>query len=206
MDEIGLLLKALDFAAVRHKNQFRKGEDRPPYINHPIQVADLLANEAGERDPVLLAAAVLHDVIEDTVDSSEEKQELIDQIRNLFGEEVLMLTLEVTDDKNLRKTERKRLQVEHASIISESAKKLKLADKILNVRDIINHPPVGWSSERIIEYFEWADRVVEGMRGVNRRMEVMFDEVLKKAREKYLLFTPESPRGDFEARPPGGQG
>lgn len=185
MDDIGLVLKAMEFAAIRHKNQFRKGEDRPPYINHPIQVANLLANEAGERDPVLLAAAVLHDVIEDTVDSSDEKDELIEEIRSQFGEDVLSLTLEVTDDKNLRKPERKRLQVEHAPTISESAKKLKLADKILNVRDITTSPPVGWHLERIVEYFDWAEQVVAGLRGVNRKMEDMFDAVVARAREKY---------------------
>jgi guanosine-3',5'-bis(diphosphate) 3'-pyrophosphohydrolase len=186
MDDIGLVLKALEFAAIRHKNQFRKGEDGPPYINHPIQVANLLANEAGEREPVLLAAALLHDVIEDTVDSSDEKDELIEEIKNQFGEDVLSLTLEVTDDKNLRKPERKRLQVEHAPMISENAKKLKLADKILNVRDITINPPVGWDLGRILEYFDWAEQVVAGLRGVNRKMEDMFDTVLMHGREKYL--------------------
>lgn len=185
MDEVGLILKALDFAAHRHKNQFRKGGDRPPYINHPIQVANLLANEAGEKDPVLLSAAILHDVIEDTADSSDEKEELIEEIRSLFGEEVLLLTLEVTDDTNLLKPERKRLQIEHAFSISESAKKLKLADKILNVSDITHSPPVGWHLERIIEYFDWAEKVVAGLRGVNKKMEDKFDTVLARARRRY---------------------
>lgn len=185
MDSVGLILKAVDFAAHRHKNQFRKGGDRPPYINHPIQVANLLANEASENDPVLLSAAILHDVIEDTVDSSDEKDELIEVIRKLFGEEILSLTLEVTDDKNLRKPERKRLQVEHASSLTENAKKIKLADKILNVRDITNNPPEGWHIERIIAYLDWAEKVVAGLRGVNRTLEDMFDSVLSRARGKY---------------------
>jgi guanosine-3',5'-bis(diphosphate) 3'-pyrophosphohydrolase len=66
MDDVGIILRALEFAAGRHRIQFRKGEDKTPYINHPIQVANLLANEGGENDPVLLIAAILHDVIEDT--------------------------------------------------------------------------------------------------------------------------------------------
>lgn len=187
MDGVGLILKALDFAAHRHKNQFRKGGDKPPYINHPIQVASLLANEAGEKDPVLLSAAIMHDVIEDTADSSDEKEELIEEIRNLFGEEILSLTLEVTDDTNLRKPERKRLQIEHAFTISASAKKLKLADKILNVRDLTYNPPVGWHLERIIEYLDWAEKVVEGLRGVNEKLDGMFDEVLRNSRMKYVI-------------------
>ena len=79
MSDTSLLLKALEFAAVRHRSQFRKGLDRIPYINHPIQVASLLANAAGETDLILLAAAILHDVVEDTVDSVEERDDLAKQ-------------------------------------------------------------------------------------------------------------------------------
>lgn len=185
MDDVSLILKALDFAAARHKNQFRKGEDRAPFINHPIQVANLLANEAGEKDPVLLAAAILHDVIEDTVNSASEKKALEEEITAIFGAEVLNLTLEVTDDKSLVKSERKRLQVEQASHKSVRARKLKIADKILNIRDIMMFPPVGWPIERIIEYFDWAESVVSGLRGVNPLLDEMFDVTLRNARKKY---------------------
>ena len=124
MNDVCLILKALEFAAWRHRTQKRKGEDQSPYINHPIQVASLLANEGGERDPVLLTAAILHDVVEDTVETPEEKQKLISHISEMFGEQVLALTLEVTDDKSLEKQERKRLQVVHAPHKSVNAKKL----------------------------------------------------------------------------------
>lgn len=187
MDDIGLILKALEFAAYRHRHQFRKGEDRVPFINHPVQVANLLANEADEKDPVLLTAAILHDVIEDTVESVEEKVKLINEISGIFGDEVAAITLEVTDDKSLPKTERKRLQIVEASLRSSRARKLKIADKVLNVRDITSNPPIGWPTERIIEYFNWAEKVVEGLRGVNSRLEKMFDESLKAGREKYSL-------------------
>ena len=114
----------MEFAAGRHRTQKRKGEDQSPNINHPIQVASLLSNEGGEKDPVLHTAAILHDVIEDTVDTLEEKQELIDQISEIFGEQVLSLTLEVTDDKSLEKQEIKRLQIEQSPHKSDKAKKL----------------------------------------------------------------------------------
>jgi (p)ppGpp synthase/HD superfamily hydrolase len=68
--------------------QFRKGTDRTPYINHPIQVAELLVNYAGEKDPILLSAAILHDVIEDTVITQEEKQELINEMNKIFGDQI----------------------------------------------------------------------------------------------------------------------
>lgn len=187
MNDIGLILKALEFAAFRHRGQVRKGEDMTPYINHPIQVADLLANHAGESDPVLLSAAILHDVVEDTVNSVEERDILIDQISVLFGEEILALTLEVTDDKTLEKGERKRLQIENASHKSDNAKKLKIADKIMNLRDLTNKPPSDWQAVRIIEYFDWAEKVVTGLRGVNNILDDMFDEALIKGRAKYAV-------------------
>ncbi|HEX2974835.1 MAG TPA: HD domain-containing protein [Bacteroidales bacterium] len=186
MNDAGLILRALEFAARRHRKQFRKGEDKSPYINHPIQVASLLANEGGVSDPVLLAGAILHDVIEDTVDSEEEKNELINEISELFGDEILSLTLEVTDDKNLRKVERKRIQIEDAPTKSDNAKKLKIADKILNVRDITSDPPVGWHIDRILEYFSWAEKVVDGMRGIHPRLEKLFDEAVAEGRRKYI--------------------
>ena len=185
MNDTALILKSLEFAAFRHNGQLRKGEGRTPYINHPIQVANLLANYAGETDPVLISAAILHDVVEDTVNTPGERDELIKQISEIFGEEILLLTLEVTDDKTLDKLERKRLQVENASHKSDRAKKLKIADKIMNLRDLTDNPPSDWSIERITGYFDWAENVVVGLRGINQKLDDMFDEALLKARAKY---------------------
>jgi (p)ppGpp synthase/HD superfamily hydrolase len=185
MSDTALILRTLEFAAGRHRSQFRKGLEKIPYINHPIQVASLLANEAGESDPVLLSAAILHDVIEDTVNSVQERDELIVLIAELFGNEILSLTLEVTDDKTLEKKERKRLQVENASHKSDRAKKLKIADKIMNVRDITYNPPSDWTQQRISEYFDWARDVVAGLRGVNTKLDEMFDECQKTGRLKF---------------------
>jgi GTP diphosphokinase / guanosine-3',5'-bis(diphosphate) 3'-diphosphatase len=185
MNDVGLILKASEFAAARHRTQLRKGADKSPYINHPIQVANLLINDAGEKDPVLLAAAILHDVVEDTAETPEEKKVLIDLMIAIFGAEVLSIVLEVTDDKSLEKPERKRLQIVHAPHLTDNAKKLKIADKIMNVKDITNHPPTWWTLERILEYFEWSEKVVAGLRGVNNKLEDMFDKVLEIGRKKY---------------------
>ena len=187
MNDTALILKVLEFAAGRHRLQFRKGLDRTPFINHPIQVANLLANEAGESDPVLLSAAILHDVIEDTVKSVKERDELIILISKLFGEEILSLTLEVTDDKTLEKKERKRLQIENASHKSEKAKMLKIADKIMNLRDICDNPPAEWQLQRISDYFDWSENVVAGLRGVSKKLEDLFDATVVKGRAKYGL-------------------
>ena len=187
MSDTSLILKALEFAAGRHRSQFRKGLDRTPYINHPIQVANLLINYGGETDPVLLAAAILHDVVEDTVNSVNERDELAGIISRMFGEQILSLTLEVTDDKTIDKKERKRLQVENAPHKSDNAKKLKIADKIMNLRDITDTPPADWPLQRISDYFDWAENVVAGLRGVNPKLGDMFDECLVRGRIKYGL-------------------
>jgi guanosine-3',5'-bis(diphosphate) 3'-pyrophosphohydrolase len=173
--DIATLLQATRFAADKHRYQRRKGADAPPYINHPIEVADLLANIGGVTDLTTLVAAVLHDTVEDTETSPEE-------VEALFGPEVRALVAELTDDKGLPKAERKRLQIEHAPSLSRRAKEIKIADKISNVLDITHNPPAGWSPKRKREYLNWADRVVAGCRGANQGLDRWFDEVLRDAR------------------------
>ena len=168
-DPTGLLLKALAFAAHKHRDQRRKNEAASPYINHPIALANVLWQEGGVRDATVLAAALLHDTIEDTDTQPEE-------LRAEFGDEIAEVVLEVTDDKSLPKAERKRLQVEHAGHISQAAQLVKLADKICNVRDVASEPPQDWDLERRRAYFDWARAVVDGLRGVNPRLEAAFDE------------------------------
>lgn len=67
-----LLIRAAAFAAHKHRNQRRKDADASPYINHPIALANVLANEAGISDTLVLVAALLHDTIEDTATTEGE--------------------------------------------------------------------------------------------------------------------------------------
>jgi len=167
------IIKALAFAADKHRNQRRKDVEASPYINHPIGLASVLANEAGVEDERVLVAAILHDCLEDTETTEKEL------IRN-FGQEVADIVLEVTDDKGLPKEERKRLQIEHAPTLSRRAKLIKLTDKIANLRDVASSPPKDWPLERRQEYFEWAKAVVDGVRGVHPELERIFDEAYKQ--------------------------
>jgi guanosine-3',5'-bis(diphosphate) 3'-pyrophosphohydrolase len=166
--DLSRFIAAATFAARKHRDQRRKGAEASPYINHPIAVADVLANEAGVTDVITLTAALLHDTLEDTATTAEE---LIEH----FGAEVASVVLEVTDDKTLPKDERKRQQVLHAPAISDRAKLVKLSDKICNLRDIAASPPLNWSLARRREYFDWAREVVACLRGVNPRLEALFD-------------------------------
>jgi len=170
---MNIVIKALAFAADKHRNQRRKDVDASPYINHPIGLADVLANEAAIEDERALVAAILHDTIEDT---ETTEQEIIRQ----FGKEVADIVFEVTDDKSLPRAERKRLQIEHAPSLSRKAKLVKLADKICNVRDVANSPPADWPLERKQKYFDWAKAVVDGLRGVHPELERIFDEAYKQ--------------------------
>jgi guanosine-3',5'-bis(diphosphate) 3'-pyrophosphohydrolase len=176
MNTINKLLEAASFAAQRHTGHYRKGNDNQPYINHPLEVANLLANVGGIDDVDVLIAAILHDTVEDVGVKPEE-------IRGRFGERVTGIVLEVTDDKSLEKAERKRLQVEHAPHLSPEAKVVKLADKISNITDVTNNPPADWPLERRREYIDWGEAVVKGLRGSNASLESKFDDIVKSSRQ-----------------------
>ena len=168
MDPSGPLLHALTFAAARHRDQRRKDAAASPYINHPIAVATALWHEGEVRDPVALIAAILHDTVEDTGVTAAE-------LEAAFGAAVAATVLEVTDDKSLPKDRRKQLQIEHAPHLTPAAKLVKLADKLCNLRDIIDHPPSAWPAERCAAYVVWTAAVVAGLRGINAPLEAAFD-------------------------------
>lgn len=135
----------------------------------------MLASVGKVDDTNVLVAALLHDVVEDT-------DTTYDEIRDRFGDDVARIVAEVTDDKGLKKKERKELQVEHAPTLSAGAKLIKIADKISNVREIANDPPKKWKPGRRRKYFDWAERVVNAMGPVDPEMRLVFDKVLADAR------------------------
>lgn len=174
MSDTTLLLRAASFAARHHRRQKRKGADGEPYINHPIAVAELIASVGRVTDVLTLAAALLHDTVEDT-------DAKLDDIGREFGAEVRGIVAELTDDKSLPSEERKRLQVVNAPNASRRAKIVKLADKSINVADIARDPPPNWPVARRREYVEWAILVVAGCRGANAALEKHFDAVAAMA-------------------------
>jgi len=163
-----LLLRALAFAAHKHRHQRRKDAEASPYINHPIALAELLAREGGVTEVDVLAAALLHDTIEDTQTTPAE-------LEKEFGPHIASIVLEVTDNKMLKKHIRKKMQVEHAARASREARLVKLADKICNLRDVAERPPARWDLARRREYFEWSKRVIDRLRGTHPGLEAAFD-------------------------------
>ena len=190
--QFDIILEAINFATIKHHGQVRKDEHASPYITHPVSVAKAIWQIGGVRDLATLAAAILHDTIEDT-DTTET------EIRENFGEEISKIVLEVTDDKSLNKMERKRRQVLHAPELSQAAKLIKLGDKLINCRDILHSPPKSWDVDRRKEYIQWAADVVFEIRGANKTLENSFDETLLDA-EQQLNFSIK-PFGTVNQRP-----
>jgi len=144
-----LLEAAVRLAARGHHNQYRKNVedpegdrpsgafllDRVPYVTHLMATMCILAR-LGARDEVL-AAAVLHDYLEDVPDPDGR-----DNIRQILGEQVLSLVLEVTEDKRrgLRQADtwevRKQEQIDHLVRMTEEAVLIKAADVLHNVQSL----------------------------------------------------------------------
>ena len=171
--DLKVLFKALAFAAHKHKHQRRRDIDASPYINHPISLADILCNEAHVTDIETICGALLHDTVEDTETTAAE-------LEDEFGKTICSIVMDVTDDKTLPKDARKQAQIDHAAHISDQAKLVKLADKISNLRDVLNNAPTDWSLERRQQYFDWAHKVIAQIRGVHPLLEALFDEIHEK--------------------------
>ena len=121
--------KALRIAAVAHKEQLRKS-DQSPYIVHPIMVARILAEHG--FDDTVQAAALVHDVIEDTAVTE-------DQLRAELGDEIVDIVVAVSEDKNLEWEARKEAYIEAVVNASEAVKAVSVTDKIHNAQSLIHH-------------------------------------------------------------------
>lgn len=168
------VLRAAHFAARKHTEQRRKGAAAEPYINHLLEVAELVAGALSEPDTNLVIAALLHDSIED---AGVTREELV----QAFGSDVEDLVLEVTDDKSLPRSERKRLQIVNAPKKSVRAQVIKLADKISNLHSMLASPPADWTIQRKRDYFEWAKQVVDGLTAPNLILKQEFERLYRQA-------------------------
>jgi (p)ppGpp synthase/HD superfamily hydrolase len=177
MSDVVALVRALDFAARKHRDQRRKGAAAEPYVNHLAEVALLVSQATRGRDRLAVLGALLHDTMEDTRTTKRERAAA-------FGPRVAALVAELTDDKSLPKQVRKRLQVETAPGKSRRAKLIKIADMTSNLRSILESPPVDWNAARRRKYFDWAAKVAEGCRGVSPWLEARFDEAFRRGRRR----------------------
>jgi len=172
---IRLVSEAAELAARRHNGQTRKGRGEEPYVNHLAEVANMLSAVTNGEDAELVAAGWLHDTIEDSETTHDE-------LAQRFGLRVAGLVQECTDDMSLPKHERRRRQVADAPKKSDSAKLIKIADKISNIRARIFADPSAAQRAELADYLAWAEQVVANLRGGNARLDALFDEVVANAR------------------------
>ena len=132
-----LLVRAFAFAYNAHKHSYRKGS-RIPYITHPLAVANILMRNNSSDE--LIAAAFLHDVVEDENVS-------FDELEAQFGKEVCFLVKSVSEPEALRKKyddkrkswrERKQHTIDSLSEASYEVKMLSCADKLANLSDTVD--------------------------------------------------------------------
>ena len=121
----------------------------------------------------------MHDVVEDT-------ETTFNEIKEIFGDKIESIVRELTDDKNLEKEKRKKLQIEKAKYLSYEATLIRIADKIANIIDIVDSPPIGWSVERRKAYLNWAENVVKNCKDEDnhiKKLKRYFFEKLNKAKK-----------------------
>ena len=174
-----LVEKARTFALEVHKDQKRRNRAETPTMEHIEEVA-LLVEQSGGRE-IEIAAALLHDVVEDT---PWEFQEVHDN----FGEEVTKIVFGLTDlpeFKDLRTLERKTAQAQRISTESDSVKRVKLADQISNVRSVAVDPPVHWDVQKCLDYINGAELVAKECRGVSEFLYKRFEAAFLKAHRRH---------------------
>ena len=172
---MNLVLKATQFAALKHCDQRRK-DGKTPYIIHPISVAMILAEIGSIEDLEILSAALLHDTLEDT-DTSEH------ELEKIFGYRVRIIVEELTDNDMLTFSQRKQMQIDNAPYLSKDATLVRIADKISNVSDVIENPPPEWNQKRCNKYVDWAEAVMNNCQKVNQDLENHFFELLTEYRK-----------------------
>ena len=145
---------SLEFAAIKHEKQIRNHADWVPYIIHPLSVSLILWQEAQIREEEILLAALLHDTLEDTATTPEE-------IESLFGAKVLELVKELTEKPHLSGEAARRQLVEDAKSMSKKAKEIKLADRIHNLRDLMDHPPKVWRRDKVEGFLKNSRELLE---------------------------------------------
>ena len=172
---MNLVLKATQFAALKHCDQRRK-DGKTPYIIHPISVAMILSEIGSIEDLEILSAALLHDTLEDTDTSAHE-------LDKNFGSRVRIIVEELTDNDMLTFSQSKQMQIENAPYLSKNATLVRIADKISNVSDVIENPPPEWNQKRCNKYVDWAEAVMNNCQKVNQDLENHFFELLTEYRK-----------------------
>jgi len=181
-EEEEIVKRARNFAIKAHKGILRPNRKREPYHEH-LKETSLLVKASGGTG-VERAAGWLHDVLEDTKVTAE-------QVRYLFGSDVLAIVLGVTDPvwpEGITTLERKKIQAEHVKNASKSVRLVKLADQTSNVRSVANDPPVKWTNQQCRDYVEGAKLIALECQGICETLDKYFIQSYEKAKaSKWLM-------------------
>ncbi len=166
---IELLARALHLAIQSHHGQQRGEPDGTvPYVLHPFRVAELVRRTVGDDDPELIAAALLHDVIEDS-------GARFDEVERACGPRVARIVAELTNDSRLPKSRRHEEMFQRLASASTEARLIKLADRIDNLR----HLGASFDRARRERFVEESRRVLAVLEGTCPELERELDELLR---------------------------
>lgn len=169
MSDLIITAKKISYDA--HSGQFRK-YSKLPYITHPERVANLVA--AKRNNEILIAAAWLHDVLEDTYYNRFE-------LLNSVGNEVFFLVTELTNTSKIwlegaNREARKKLDLTHLKHISPEAKFIKLCDRLDNISDLQDCCKTSFKEV----YRKETEALLDVLKGTDEEYETKMKEILSK--------------------------
>jgi GTP diphosphokinase / guanosine-3',5'-bis(diphosphate) 3'-diphosphatase len=167
--QIDRLAKATVFACRLHANDTRD-DGTTPYAVHPVRVMEYMRRIAGEKDENVLCAALLHDTIEDCAIN-------YDDVAREFGEDVANLVAELTNDNRLPKPERRAAMIEHLPQLTARAKRIKLADRLDNVLDLLRG---SGTDEKRLRYLDETERILDALAGACAPLEQALRQALQE--------------------------
>ncbi len=166
-----IIEKARELAKARHAHLFRPNKAKQPVIEHLAEVAQLVQDAGGSPD--CIAAAWLHDSVEDTDTTLEE-------IRQVFGGHIADLVDGLTDPPefaDMPLQQRKQLQAERLKDKSHEVKLIKLCDQISNIRSVQTDPPLDWTEEKCQTYIAGAKAIAIICAGLNQDLDVIVNNI-----------------------------
>lgn len=155
---LAAVLEATRHAEAAHRLHRRPDAGASPWISYSLAVAARLGR-AGASEPLALQAALLADVVTFAKDPLVELAEL----RARFGDPVARVVAELTEDRSVSKTERRRAQIDAAASFSPVARMVALARMAENLDALVAGVPESWSAERVQDHFAWASDYVAAL-------------------------------------------